>query len=156
MALGSSIAQPQIPIFSGKNYEFWAIQMKTLFCSQGIWDLIEKGFNEPQDESTLTQDENDKLQDNKKKDAKVSFLIQQSLDESIFPKVCAPKKSEIAWDILETAYQGTSKVKIAKLQTLRRDFENLCMKDLESIDQFLNQVMNVVNQIRSYGDDLTN
>ena len=53
MALGSSIAQPQIPIFSGKNYEFWAIQMKTLFCSQGIWDLIEKVFNEPQDESTL-------------------------------------------------------------------------------------------------------
>ena len=29
------------------------------------------------------------------------------------------------------------------------------MKDLELVDQFLNQVMNVVNQIRSYGDDLT-
>ena len=154
MALGSSIAQPQIPIFSGKNYEFWAIQMKTLFCSQGIWDLIEKGFNEPHDESTLTQDEKDKLQDNKKKDAKALFLIQQSLDESIFPKVSAAKKSKIAWDILETTYQGTSKVKIAKLQTLRRDFENLYMKDSDSVDQFLNQVMNVVNQIRSYGDDL--
>ena len=59
------------------------------------------------------------------------------------------------WNILETTYQGTSKFKIAKLQTLRRDFENLCMKDSDSIDQFLNQVMNVVNQIRSYGDDFT-
>ena len=29
------------------------------------------------------------------------------------------------------------------------------MKDSDSVDQFLNQVMNVVNQIRSYGDDLT-
>ena len=28
------------------------------------------------------------------------------------------------------------------------------MKDSDSVDQFLNQVMNVVNQIRSYGDDL--
>ena len=148
MASASSIAQPQIPIFSGKNYEFWAIKMKTLFCSQGIWDLIEKGFNKPQDESALTKDEMDKLQDNKKKDAKALFLIQQSLDESIFPKVSAAKKSEIAWDILETTYQGTSKVKIAKLQTLRCDFENLCMKDSDSVDQFLNQVMNVVNQIR--------
>ena len=74
MASGSSIAQPQIPIFSGKNYEFWAIKMKTLFCSQGIWDLIEKGFIELQDESTLSQDEKDKLQDNKKKDAKALFL----------------------------------------------------------------------------------
>ena len=116
MASGSSIAQPQIPIFSGKNYEFWAIKMKTLFYSQGIWDLIEKGFNEPQDESALTKNEMDKLQDNMKKDAKALFLIQQSLDESIFPKVSAAKKSKIAWDILETTYQGTSKVKIAKLQ----------------------------------------
>ena len=53
MASGSSIAQPQIPLFFGKTYEFWAIKIKTLFCSQGIWDLIEKGFNEPQDESSL-------------------------------------------------------------------------------------------------------
>ena len=29
------------------------------------------------------------------------------------------------------------------------------MKDSNSLDQFLNQVMNVVNQISSYGDDLT-
>ena len=47
--------------------------MKILFCSQGIWDLIEKGFNEPQDESALSQDEKDKLQDNWKKDAKHYF-----------------------------------------------------------------------------------
>ena len=114
MPSASSIAQPQIPIFSGKNYEVWAIKLKTLFCSQGIWDLTEKGFNEPKDESTLTQNETDKLQDNRKKDAKALFLIQQSLDESIFPKVCATKKSKIAWDILETTYQGTSKVNISK------------------------------------------
>ena len=50
--------------------------MKTLFFSQGIWDLIEKGFNEPQDESALTQDEKDKLQDKRKKDARALFLIQ--------------------------------------------------------------------------------
>ena len=81
MALGSSIAQPQIPIFSGKNYESWAIKMKTLFFSQGIWDLIEKGFNEPQDEFALSQVEKDKLQDNRKNGAKVLFLIQQSSDE---------------------------------------------------------------------------
>ena len=29
------------------------------------------------------------------------------------------------------------------------------MKDSDSFDQFLNQIMNVVNQIRSYCDDLT-
>ena len=99
MALGSSIAQPQIPIFSGKNYEFWAIKMKTLFCFQGTWDLIEKGFNEPKMSlhyHKLKKINYDKLQDNRKKDAKALFLIQQYLDESIFPKVSIAKNSKIA------------------------------------------------------------
>ena len=51
------VADHELLIFSGKNYEFWAIKMKNLFCSQGIWD-----------ESILSQDEKDKLQDNMKKD----------------------------------------------------------------------------------------
>jgi hypothetical protein len=59
-----------------------------------------------------------------------------------------------AWDILETAYQGTSKVKIAKLQALRREFENLQMKDSDSIDQFTYRVTELVNQIRQNGDEL--
>ena len=45
-------------------------------------------------------------------------------------------------------------VKISKLQNLRRDFENLQMKDLDSIDSFFTQAMRIVNQIRSYGETL--
>jgi spore germination protein YaaH len=37
-------------------------------------------------------------------------------------------------------------VKTVKLQNLRRDFENLKMKDIESVDTFMTQVMSVVNQ----------
>ena len=46
-----------------------------------------------------------------------------------------------------------SKVKNVKLQNLRRDFENLKMKDIKTIDFFMTQVMNVVNQLRQYGED---
>ena len=42
-----------------------------------------------------------------------------------------------------------------KLQALRREFENLQMKDSDSIEQFSNCVMNVVNQIRMNGDELS-
>ena len=46
----SNITQPQIPQFNGKNYEYWSIKMKTLFCSQELWDLVENGFTEPPDQ----------------------------------------------------------------------------------------------------------
>lgn len=45
-------------------------------------------------------------------------------------------------------YQGNTKVKVDKLRSLRRNFEKLQIKKSESGDQFMNQVLNIVNQIR--------
>ena len=47
-----------------------------------------------------------------------------------------------------------TKVKNVKLQNLRTDFENQKMKDNETVDSFMTQVMNGVNQLREYGEDL--
>eukprot|EP00253_Pinus_taeda_P014195 PITA_14195 len=44
------------------------------------------------------------------------------------------------------------KVKTTKLQLLRRDFENLWMKELDNIDSFLTHVIGLVTQIRSHGE----
>jgi hypothetical protein len=52
--------------------------------------------------------------------------------------------SNQACKTLETNYQGVSKVNIFKVQNFKRDFENLKMKDNESVDSFMTQVMNVV------------
>eukprot|EP00253_Pinus_taeda_P031858 PITA_31858 len=46
------------------------------------------------------------------------------------------------------------KVKTAKLQLLRRDFENLCMKESENIDSFFTHVIGLVTQIGSHGEIL--
>ena len=59
------------------------------------------------------------------------------------------------WDTLEIIYHGVTKVNIVKLQNLRRDIENMKIKDNESVDSFMNQVMNVVNQLRRYGEYLS-
>jgi transposase InsO family protein len=153
-ASGSSL-QPQIPIFNGKNYDYWSIKMKTLFCSQDVWDLVENGFPEPADQQAyqaLSQAEKDLLKENKKKDSKALFFIQQAMEESIFPKVAAATRSKQAWESLQTTYQGTSKVKTTKLQILRRDFENLQMKDTDSIDSFFTHAMAIINLLRSYGE----
>ena len=84
----SNLTQPQIPQFDWKNYEYWSIKMKTLFCSQELWDLVENGFIEPRDQATynvLSQAKKDLLKENMKKNAKALFFIQQEKEESIFP-----------------------------------------------------------------------
>ena len=75
--------------------------MKTLFCSREIWDLVENGFTEPPDQASynaLLQAQKDLLKENKKKDAKTLFFIQQAMEESIFPRVAAATRSKHAWD----------------------------------------------------------
>ena len=99
--------------------------MKTLFRSQELWDLVENGYADPDDET--------RLRENKKKDSKALFFIQQAVHESIFSKIAAATTAKEAWITLQMAFQGSSKVIMVKLQSLHRDFETLHMKNGESL-----------------------
>ena len=56
---------------------------------------------------------------------------------------------------METSYQGLDQVKTSKLPILRRDFESLSMKDLESVDSFYTRVVGFINQLKSHGETIT-
>jgi len=108
----TSLTNPQISQFNGKNYDYWAITMKTLFSSQDIWDLVENGFPElayATRYNALSQVERYLLRDNKKKDSKSLFYIFQVVHGSSFPRIAATTKSKQAWDIHQTSYQGMTK-----------------------------------------------
>jgi len=55
---------------------------------------------------------------------------------SIFFRLVRVTKPKQAWDDLYQACQGSDKVKIVKLESLRREFETLCMKKSEFIQDF--------------------
>ncbi|KAL0427606.1 UNVERIFIED_CONTAM: hypothetical protein Slati_2935400 [Sesamum latifolium] len=123
--------------------------MKTLFISQDLWELIESGYSE---EGATA----DALKDLKKKDAKALFFIQQAIDDAVFSsRISAATKAKEAWDALRNGYQGTTKVLTVKLQTLRRQFESFRMKEGESVHDCSNNLMVIVNQMRKYGEKIT-
>ncbi|GKU96667.1 hypothetical protein SLEP1_g9878 [Rubroshorea leprosula] len=117
-----SVSQPTIPLFKGSGYEIWSTKMRTLFMSQDLWDLVERGYTE----AALSAEA---LKDTKKKDAKALFFIQQGVDDAIFPRISAATKSKDAWDALQRGYQGNAKVLTVKLQTVRRRYEGMVMKE---------------------------
>ena len=80
------------------------------------------------------------------------FYIRQAMHESILPRVAAKTNAKQAWDTLETAYKGLDKVRTSKLQILRRNFESLSMKDLETVDSFYSRVVGLINQLKSHGE----
>eukprot|EP00253_Pinus_taeda_P029728 PITA_29728 len=131
--------------------------MKTLFASQDLWECVEDVFEEPADENefnNLTQAEKERLKSYKKKESRALLFLYQVVHESVFPRITATKTSKEAWQTLKISYQGMEKVKTTKLQLLRRDFENLCMKESDNIDSFFRQVIGLVTQITSHGEIL--
>jgi hypothetical protein len=69
------------------------------------------------------------------------------LGESIYTKVMHCKSAKEIWDKLQNIYEGDSKVKAAKLQTYRGQFEQLKMKEDENIATYFLRVDEIVNSI---------
>lgn len=151
----AAISQMLIPTFDGENYEFWKIKMRTLLLSQNLWSFIESGYTEPENEVALTDSEKKKLDDSRMKDSKALLFIQQGVSATIFPRICGATKAKEAWEILQKEFQGNTKVMRIKLQSLRREFENLKMKEAETMQDYFSRMMEVVNQLRTYGEDVT-
>ena len=74
-----------VPIFTSVSYQFWRIKMKTLFVSYDLWDLVDSGYNDHAEANKLTTAQHNELKEKQKKDAKAVVLIQQALDDAIFP-----------------------------------------------------------------------
>ena len=137
-----------LPIFDGGNYDLWGKKMETLFRSQNLWDIVEKGFKEPENISTLEEAQRKELEVKKQKDASALYLIQQSLDNNFFSRIVGASTANDAWGILQKKFHGDSEVRTIRLQTLRRELENIKMKDYHTVKDYHGLVKIMVNQMR--------
>lgn len=125
--------------------------MKTLFKSRGVWELVQEDFVD----QAGSAEETKRLKEIKKKDAKALFLIQQAVHDTIFSRIAAATTSSQAWKILKKEFQGSAKVITVNFQTYRCDFETLSMRRSESVQTYLSKVSSLVNQMKSYGEDIS-
>ncbi|KAI5334413.1 hypothetical protein L3X38_024546 [Prunus dulcis] len=163
---GSSGGELRAPVFNGENYDFWSIRMKTIFKSHGLWDLVIKGFDstdlKKSDESNAKKKEKEESSDIGKdtfamvlmKDAKALGLIQGAISDEVFPRISHEETSKGAWNILQQEYHGDKQVRSVKLQSLRREFEYTRMKDDESLTAYITKLFDLINQMRSYEEQL--
>ena len=95
--------------------------MRSLFGAQDVSDLVQNGYEDLAANATEVQ--RAAFKENKKKDYKALFYIQQNVDNQHFEKISKATRSKEAWDILENYHNGGGKVKQVKLQSYRRKYE---------------------------------
>ena len=64
------------------------------------------------------------------------------------------KTAKEMWDTLENIHEGDKKVKTAKLQVYRAQFENIRTNDDEDIASFFLKVAEIVNNMKSLGETI--
>ena len=113
--------------------------MRAFLCSinDTIWDAVEIGWTRLK-ATKSTQDKTALAAANANSKALNAIFYGVSPDE--FHKISHITIAKEAWEILETTYEGTKKVKDTKLLILTTRFEELKMSEDESFDSFYNKL----------------
>ena len=141
-----------LSVLDGKNYDAWCIQMKVIFEMQDVLDIIMAGLQELEKDAGEAQKR--MFRESKKLDYKAIFLIHQCMDPQKFAKIVSATSAKQAWDILAKVYVGSERLKRVKMQTLKRQFELLQMKEKEGVAEYLNRVQGLSNQMMACGANL--
>ncbi|KAG6495226.1 hypothetical protein ZIOFF_043020 [Zingiber officinale] len=147
-----NIATPFPHTFNGEDYDYWSSRFEVWLKAFDLWNIVDKGFIEPEDEDTLSDAEKKVLVDNRKKGIHALNQINLAIDKGVYEKIRKATTSNQAWEILQKAYKGDEQVKNIQLQILRSEFEKLEMKDNDSVAEYFTKVGSIVNQMASNGE----
>ena len=71
-----------------------------------------------------------------------------------FKKISSIEIAKEVWTIIQTAYEGTKAVKDSKIQRLTTSFEEIKMKEDESLDEFYAKLKDIVNFAFNLGETI--
>ena len=128
------------PMLSRGNYTAWAMRMKVYMQAHGVWVAVES-----KDTKAEIDDRTDKV---------ALAAIYQGVPEDILLSLAEKKTAKEAWVAVKIMCQGAERVKTAKVQTLKAEFEAMTMKDADSLDDFCLRMGGLVTNIRALGEEV--
>ncbi|XP_050231899.1 uncharacterized protein LOC126680763 [Mercurialis annua] len=151
MASGSFQA-PQAPIFTGENYQIWSVKMKSYLKALSLWNVVESGKEPAPLPENPTMHQIKVYEEEAARKDRALTCIYSALSDAIFTSIMDCDTPKKAWDKLQSEFEGNERVKVVKLLNLKRRFEMLRMGDNESVRDYSNKVMEIVNQVRLLGE----
>ena len=153
MATENNFVQPAIPKFDG-HYDHWSMLMENFLRSKEYWSLVETGVPAATEGVVLTEAQQKSLADQKLKDLKAKNYLFQAIDRTIMETILNKDTAKHIWDSMKQKYQGSTRVKRAQLQALRKEFEVLQMKEGERVDAYFARTLTIANKMKIHGENM--
>lgn len=121
------------PMLTSSNYIEWSLLMKVNLQAQGVWNAVDPGDAEYRiDRMALS-------------------AILQAVPPEMLATLTMKDSAKEAWETVRTMRMGVERVRVAKAQSLRKEFELIRTKEREPIDDFAMRLTGLVNNIRTLG-----
>jgi len=152
------------PILDGSNYDYWKPRMVAFLkaLDSKAWRAVNSGCTHP---VTKDKEGNSELKPEEKwskgeeevalGNSKALNALFNGINRNIFRLVHHCELAKDVWDILKNTHEGTSKVKMSRLQLLTTKFENLRMKEDETIHEFHMNILEIANTSGALGEKMT-
>lgn len=77
------------------------------------------------------------------------------MDANTFEKIVDSKMMKVAWDTLVRCYDNDASVNKVKLSYICKKYKNINMKDNEKVPYYISKVILITNEMKSYGETLS-
>ncbi|GJW91354.1 putative zinc finger, CCHC-type containing protein [Tanacetum coccineum] len=122
------------------TYTWYQSEVKSIMDAYGLWGTVEpRGLGEEPEE--------------KKSKQALAFLF-QAIPEDMVLQMASYTDPKQVWDGLKTRFLGVDRVRTSRLATLRKELENMRMKEGEAVDDFVAKLNGIASKVRSLGYEL--
>ena len=116
------------------NYTDWAALMRVMLQGRHLWDAINVGTN------SFTDDRN------------ALEVLCKAVPEELRGTMANKPTAKAAWDALKTRHIDVDRVRKARAQTLRQEFNGLTFKEGETVDDFAYRITKITDHLAILGD----
>jgi hypothetical protein len=119
------------------NYGVWAVKMKIILRHLGVWAAIvgEASAEEEKDDEALV-------------------AISQAVPDAVMMSIADKETAKEAWEAIKEMNVGEDRVRKARVQALKRQFDRMYMAESETIVESYQKLTTIVGAIHSLGAKL--
>ncbi|WVZ50305.1 hypothetical protein U9M48_001571 [Paspalum notatum var. saurae] len=127
------VGSAQFPQLMRTNYTDWVVMMKVMLKARGLWSVIKHGTDDKQEDQMALE------------------ALLRGVPTEYQSTLGRKKTAKLAWESLEKMRLGDDRVKKARVQQLRREYEALKFRDGEKVEDFALRLQALVSELGALG-----